>query len=80
MTQFAYGPDARHDLDLYGARRVSDATVMIFFYGSPCQGGLKSLNRPLALSPKSHGYVVTVRVPPFLDARAAQALDAEALR
>jgi acetyl esterase/lipase len=76
MTQFAYGPDARHALDLYSPRRASDATVIIFFYGGRWQSGLKSLYRPLALSLRSRGYVVAVpdyrlypkvRFPAFLE-------------
>jgi acetyl esterase/lipase len=76
MTQFAYGPDPRHALDVYWPRRATHAPVVIFYYGGRWQSGRKGLYRPLALSLTARGYVVVVpdyrlypdvRFPSFLE-------------
>jgi acetyl esterase/lipase len=60
MTDISYGNGARHKLDVYRARGVIDAPVIVFFSGGSWQSGAKGWYRLIAATLVARGYVVVI--------------------
>lgn len=60
MTDISYADGARHKLDVYPARQITDAPVIVFFYGGRWRSGAKGWYSIFAKTLAANGYVVVV--------------------